>query len=582
MATRFRADTEAGGQEGALVGRATREQGRCRWGLRIAAGLVLVVVGVAGLPTSGAGAAGPPFPTFTGAEYKAFYYASLPLPGTARITSRPAIYGHSGADARIQSRAEARGYRLQVTPTVALGSYGGLTLASDAGHAWLALLDASRRNGTPLQGNSGYRSVSAQREIFTRRLDDAGRARIGRPYTMGEIAAGAADGAIESVLAYHSIPGYSRHHTAKTIDLSHAGGTNGGFAGTAAHRWLTAGDYQVAKTYGFIPSYPAGAGAQGPNPEPWEYVYIGASRIRCAVQVVRLADPRAAEICGIADLPIVGDLTGDAVDDVFVYRPGPATERLYPGTRSRQLATASASPVNGSYRPVVGRFDGDGLTDILWYAPGPAADYLWRHRAGGSHTSRPIRVDGHYRPVVGDFDGNGIDDILWYAPGTAPDFLWYHRADGSHTSRPTQVNGTAYRPVAGDFDGNRVDDILWYAPGTAADFLWYHHLGGTKGSRATQVNGTAYRPVAGDFDGNRVDDILWYAPGSAADFVWYHRLGGAKGSRATWIDGTYQVATGDHDGDGYDDVAFLAPGAAADAVWFGKAPYGFTRAARSW
>ncbi|MEQ1788202.1 MAG: D-alanyl-D-alanine carboxypeptidase family protein, partial [Acidimicrobiales bacterium] len=169
-------------------------------------------------------AAATDFPSLTGLEFKALYYGSLPLPGTQSITARPPIYGHAAADLRIQRLAEQRGYRLQVTPTVPLGSYGGVTLATDAGRAWESLLDAARRNGTPLQGNSGYRSVATQREIFRRRLGG---------YSTAQIASGAADAAIESVLAYHSIPGYSRHHTGKTLDLSAAGGANGSFAATA-------------------------------------------------------------------------------------------------------------------------------------------------------------------------------------------------------------------------------------------------------------------------------------------------------------------------------------------------------------
>src|SRR5690606_37917633 len=107
--------------------------------------------------------------------------------------------------------------------------------------------------------------------IFQRRLEQAARARIGRPYTRREMASGAADAAIDSVLRLHSIPGYSRHHTGKTIDLSHAGGANGTFARSAAYRWINADNYAVAKRFGFIPNYPPGAGRQGPEPEPWEF-----------------------------------------------------------------------------------------------------------------------------------------------------------------------------------------------------------------------------------------------------------------------------------------------------------------------
>lgn len=529
--------------------------------------MLILAVAVGGLAPS-AEAALPPFPTFTGAELKAFYYASQPLPGTQRITTRPPIYGNAAADRRIQQLAEARGYRLQVTPTVPLGSYGGVTLAADAGRAWVALLDAARRHGTPLQGNSGYRSIETQREIFRRRLGG---------WSPAQIASGAADGAIDGVLSYHSIPGYSRHHTGKTLDLSAAGGSNGSFAATAAYRWLSADNYRVAKTYGFIPNYPPGAGAQGPNPEPWEFVYVGADRIRCAIDRIPLADPEAHRICGIPDQPIVGELTGDGIDDVLLYRPGVRQEHLYPGTRSRSQTTRTGPSVTGRYIPVVGDFRGTGMDDVLWYGPVGAPDSLWRFSPGGGHTSQPVAVGGIYRPVVGDFDGSGTDDIFWHAPGAAADWIWYHRADGSYRPVRSSVSGT-YTPVAGDVDGDGVDDIIWYAPGAAADSVWLQRPDGSHRTAVISVSGR-YAPVAGDFDGNGVDDVLWYAAGSAADFVWYHQPGGAVVSRATQINGHYTVGTGDHDDDGYDDVVFVAPEGGADAVWFGQ-PSGFSRMAR--
>lgn len=532
--------------------------------------LALVASGVFGRGTPSASAATAVFPRFTGVELKSLYYASLPLPGTQRITSRPPIYGHAGADRRIQTLAEQRGYRLQVTPTVPLGSYGGLTLAPDAGRAWVALLDAARRHGTPLQGNSGYRSIATQREIFKRRLGG---------WSTSQIESGAADAAIESVLAYHSIPGYSRHHTGKTIDLSHAGGTNGSFSSSAAYQWLADDNYRVAKSFGFIPSYPPGAGAQGPNPEPWEFVYLGIERIRCAVRLVPLADPDAWRICGIPDQPIVAELTGNGIDDVYVYRPGSRAEGFFYGTRSRQQASLTATDVHGTYVPLAGDFRGDGIDDILWYGPGSAADSIWSFATGGGHQSRTTTVNRTYRAAVGDFDGNGRDDIVWHAPGAAADSIWLHRADGSHLSTSFDVAGS-YRPIAGDFDGNGYDDVLWYAPGSAEDSLWLHRADGSHRTVSLDIVGV-YEPVAGDFGGDGIDDVFWYAPGGAPDSLWHQTPTGGHVSRPHEVNGTYAVAAGDHDDDGYDDLVFVAPPGAADSVWYGGET-GFTKLARSY
>jgi LAS superfamily LD-carboxypeptidase LdcB len=39
--------------------------------------------------------------------------------------------------------------------------------------------------------------------------------------------------------------------------------------------WLSKGNYKNAKSNGWIPSYPDGAKKQGPDPESWEYVWVG-------------------------------------------------------------------------------------------------------------------------------------------------------------------------------------------------------------------------------------------------------------------------------------------------------------------
>lgn len=305
--------------------------------------LVALVVALAAVAAPAPAEAAERYPTFTGVEFKDFYYARLPtVPGIAPISSRPPIYGHAGADGRIQGLAERRGYRLQATPCTALGTYGGLTLAADAGRAWQALLAAARANGTPLQGNSGYRSVDTQRGIFIRQLRSAGQARIGRAYTTSEIASGAADGAIDSVLAFHSIPGYSRHHTGKTIDMSHAGGSNGTFARSAAYRWISADNYAMAKRFGFIPNYPPAAGSQGPNPEPWEFSFVGNEAIRCAIRYVALQDPSAAAICGggVDDLAFIEDRNGTLI--WHLRTPGqPETTIAY--------GTTTDTPITGDW-----------------------------------------------------------------------------------------------------------------------------------------------------------------------------------------------------------------------------------------
>ena len=131
--------------------------------------------------------------------------------------------------------------------------------------------------GYSLELVSGFRSVARQRAIFLGLLAERGRQRLGRSYTPDEIAAGTADEAVEAVLAESAPPGFSRHHTGYALDLNDpsTGRPFTEFGGSRAHGWLAADNYLAAKRLGFIPSYPPGAGAQGPDPEPWEFVWVG-------------------------------------------------------------------------------------------------------------------------------------------------------------------------------------------------------------------------------------------------------------------------------------------------------------------
>jgi LAS superfamily LD-carboxypeptidase LdcB len=114
---------------------------------------------------------------------------------------------------------------------------------------------------------SGHRSASDQRRIFIDKMD------ISEPAT---IISGIHDEAIEQILARSALPGFSKHHSGYAVDF---GCGNDylvySFAETECYEWMSDNNFESIKKYGFIPSYPDGVENQGPNPEPWEYVWVG-------------------------------------------------------------------------------------------------------------------------------------------------------------------------------------------------------------------------------------------------------------------------------------------------------------------
>ena len=201
------------------------------------------------------------------------------LPGT--VAARP-VAGRSpatgAADARIVARARATDYR-HATPRrrSPLTGVAGVPLNPEAADALPA--DARRRPGRPERRSPRSRATAASTTsagIFLNELAARGRQRIGRPYTNAEIASGAADAAIDDVLRLNSIPGFSLHHTGDAVDLD-------------GPRWLARRRSPAAPPTGgspptttptprrtaSCPSYPVGAVAIGPEPEPWEFTYVG-------------------------------------------------------------------------------------------------------------------------------------------------------------------------------------------------------------------------------------------------------------------------------------------------------------------
>lgn len=196
------------------------------------------------------------------------FYNNLLQPNLERVENPPFITGNDIADTRIRKIAEDRGSRLRASPSVELVSVDGFLLHEAVQETWELLQTAAQNASLSMSIVSGYRSVDQQRELFMERLQLAGA-------TVESVASGLSDAIVDKVLVESSIPGYSKHHTGYTIDLLCAGYAFENFKNSPCNDWLTANNYQVAKEYGFIPSYPPLAEAQGPDPEAWEYVFVG-------------------------------------------------------------------------------------------------------------------------------------------------------------------------------------------------------------------------------------------------------------------------------------------------------------------
>lgn len=194
-------------------------------------------------------------------------------PNTQLFDEPPGITGNQVADKRIRAIAESRGYRLTSIPVGAIQKINEPRLEGDdllqplAAIGWDKLKKAAQKDGIPISLTSAYRSPEYQRGLFMGWL-------LAKKVSVAQIAAGGGDAAIASTLQTAAVPGYSRHHSGYTIDLWCDDGS-GAFLNSACFRWIKSDNYKKAKQAGWIPSYPEGVKDQGPEPEPWEYIWVG-------------------------------------------------------------------------------------------------------------------------------------------------------------------------------------------------------------------------------------------------------------------------------------------------------------------
>jgi len=203
--------------------------------------------------------------TFTNAQFVSLY-SSFAYPNTQDIVTPPTITGNAEADSRIRLLAEARGYKLRSAPVsrpIAIND--GFSLQQKAVQPLQDLISAAKKQDLPITVTAAFRSVDEQRKLFTERL-------AAKPT---DIAAGTADASVIETLKTTAPPGYSRHHNGFTVDIACGGIGLYGFLETPCFSWLAKDNFKNAKEFGWIPSYPDGVNSVGPEPEPWEYVWVG-------------------------------------------------------------------------------------------------------------------------------------------------------------------------------------------------------------------------------------------------------------------------------------------------------------------
>ncbi len=188
------------------------------------------------------------------------------------------VTGNKEADERLAKIAESRGYiKRKEIDTAKLVDVHGERVTPEVKLAWSEMEKEASKEGIKLKLNSGYRSRVDQKTLFLERMESLASWKYGLAFTPENINKGILDKAIDENLEVTALPGYSKHHSGMTVDIvdDTPGQENLGFANTNAYRWISKNNFYNAKRFGFIPSYPETNQKIGPNPEPWEFVWVG-------------------------------------------------------------------------------------------------------------------------------------------------------------------------------------------------------------------------------------------------------------------------------------------------------------------
>jgi LAS superfamily LD-carboxypeptidase LdcB len=206
------------------------------------------------------------FYCLSGAEFIEIYQnkedVSNVTPQELPITSDPDV------DTYIRTFAESLGYQQRGFVSLEeLTVFNTLLIRSEVSDAYRSLRNDMSRDNIDLHLVSSFRSFEHQRLLFLSQLGIE---------DISLIPEGVYDQQLKDVLARSAPPGYSKHHTGYAVDF--ACGDEYlvfEFADTECYQWMSENNFEGVKQHGFIPSYPEGVKYQGPQPEPWEYVWVG-------------------------------------------------------------------------------------------------------------------------------------------------------------------------------------------------------------------------------------------------------------------------------------------------------------------
>ena len=225
------------------------------------------------------------------------------------------------------------------------------------------------------------------------------------------------------------------------------------------------------------------------------------------------------------DVPLVGDIDGDNLADMIIWRPGNGRWYILKSSKAYDYSEAFIKQWGlGKLddKPLIGDIDGDGKDDLVIWRPGNGRWYVLKSSTGYDYSQAFIKQWGSGAlndiPLLGDIDGDGIDDLIIWRPGNGK---WYilKSSTGYDYSQAFIIQwGSGAlndEPLVGDIDGDGRDDLVIWRPGNGR---WYILKSTTEYDRSRPLiiqwgsGALNDRPLTGYIDGDLEEDLIIWRP----------------------------------------------------------------------
>lgn len=223
------------------------------------------------------------------------------------------------------------------------------------------------------------------------------------------------------------------------------------------------------------------------------------------------------------DTPLMGHIDSDDMEDLIIWRP--TNGMWYILKSSTNYDPSQAFIVQwGSGKsndiPLLGDIDGDKLDDLIIWRPISGEWYILKSSTNYNYTKASIIRLGNGRledkPLVGDIDGDGKDDLAIWRPVNG---TWYIlRSSMNYDSSQALIEkwGSGEMndiPLVGDVDGDGKDDLVIWRPKSGTWYILLSSTGYDHGSALIKGLGSGTpndKPLLGHMDEDgRKDLIIW-------------------------------------------------------------------------